>query len=462
MTRLLGHFVSAEMAVLVLCEFALSFLVIYVMLGILSGTPLIVSATGVVPAPAIPVSANLAAMLALTVASTAAAIGLYRAEICAERRRLLANAAVAGILALPAVLAVSGSFSVGLSPRKVVLFAKVLLVWLGCVLTLRTLFNQIMRERWFVRRILLLGSPGYIELLQKLTQPGQSRLFEPVILSASACSAPAESLVRTLRRQRIWGIVIARRHSGTADLPLDTLLDCKLRGIPVFDDASFSERHLGRIDLDSLRPDRLLFCDGFAKGWISSAAKRGFDIVVSLSLLLLTLPIMLATALLIRLDSAGPVLYRQQRTGLHGKPFTLLKFRSMTIDAEQAGKPRWTSQQDPRITPAGSLIRPMRIDELPQLLNVLRGEMSMVGPRPERPHFVEQLTRIIPFYSQRTYVKPGLTGWAQVNYPYGASVSDARQKLSYDLYYLKNRGLLLDILILLATIRVILFREGAR
>jgi lipopolysaccharide/colanic/teichoic acid biosynthesis glycosyltransferase len=147
---------------------------------------------------------------------------------------------------------------------------------------------------------------------------------------------------------------------------------------------------------------------------------------------------------------------------LHGKPFTLLKFRSMTIDAEQAGKPRWTSQQDPRITPAGSLIRPMRIDELPQLLNVLRGEMSMVGPRPERPHFVEQLTRIIPFYSQRTYVKPGLTGWAQVNYPYGASVSDARQKLSYDLYYLKNRGLLLDILILLATIRVILFREGAR
>ncbi len=162
------------------------------------------------------------------------------------------------------------------------------------------------------------------------------------------------------------------------------------------------------------------------------------------------------------MDSPGPVLYRQQRVGLHGEPFTLLKFRSMTNDAEQGGNPLWASQQDPRITRVGSLIRPMRIDELPQLINVLRGEMSMIGPRPERPHFVEQLARVIPLYGERSYVKPGITGWAQVNYPYGASVEDARQKLSYDLYYVKNRSLLLDLLILLATVRVILFREGAR
>ncbi len=197
-------------------------------------------------------------------------------------------------------------------------------------------------------------------------------------------------------------------------------------------------------------------------GRISSGLKRAFDVSTSLVLLVLTLPLMLLTAALIRLEGPGPVLYRQQRTGLHGQPFTLLKFRSMTIDAEKGGSPRWAAQEDPRITRVGSFIRPMRIDELPQLMNVLRGEMSMIGPRPERPHFVDQLTRIIPFYGERAYVKPGITGWAQVSYPYGASVEDARQKLSYDLYYVKNRSLLFDMLILLATIRVILFREGAR
>jgi sugar transferase (PEP-CTERM system associated) len=265
-----------------------------------------------------------------------------------------------------------------------------------------------------------------------------------------------------LRRQGIWGIVVARDPADTPTVPVNALLDCKLRGVPVFDEAGFCEQHLGRIDLDGVHADWLLFADGFASGRASNVAKRAFDICVSLALLLLTLPLMLLIAALVRIDSVGPVLYRQQRTGLHGRPFTLLKFRSMTMDAEQGGNPRWAIQQDPRITRVGSFIRPMRIDELPQLINVLRGEMSMIGPRPERPHFVEQLARIIPFYNERSYVKPGITGWAQVNYPYGASVEDARQKLSYDLYYVKNRSLLLDVLILIATIRVILFREGAR
>jgi len=156
------------------------------------------------------------------------------------------------------------------------------------------------------------------------------------------------------------------------------------------------------------------------------------------------------------------VFYPQQRVGLHGKPFTLYKFRSMAIDAETGDNPRWALRQDPRITRVGSFIRPMRIDELPQLFNVLLGQMSIVGPRPERPHFVAQLSRMIPFYHERSYVKPGITGWAQVNYPYGASVEDAREKLSYDLYYVKNRSLAIDLLILLSTVRVILFREGAR
>jgi exopolysaccharide biosynthesis polyprenyl glycosylphosphotransferase len=179
-------------------------------------------------------------------------------------------------------------------------------------------------------------------------------------------------------------------------------------------------------------------------------------------MLALAVPLMAVTAIAVRLDSKGPVLYRQKRVGLRGRSFMLLKFRSMRVDAEAGGLPRWAARGDARVTRVGAFIRSTRIDELPQLLNVLRGDMSLVGPRPERPHFVEQLAELIPFYDKRSYVKPGLTGWAQVNYPYGASVEDAREKLAYDLYYVKNRGLFLDLLVLLATVRVILFREGAR
>jgi lipopolysaccharide/colanic/teichoic acid biosynthesis glycosyltransferase len=171
---------------------------------------------------------------------------------------------------------------------------------------------------------------------------------------------------------------------------------------------------------------------------------------------------MIATAIIIKLDSPGPIFYRQERVGLHGRVFTLTKFRSMRTDAEVAGKPQWASRQDSRVTRVGRFIRLTRIDELPQILNVLRGDMAFVGPRPERPAFVEQLGQIIPRYHDRACVKPGITGWAQVNYPYGASVEDARMKLAYDLYYVRRRSLFLDILILVATIRVVLLQEGAR
>jgi exopolysaccharide biosynthesis polyprenyl glycosylphosphotransferase len=195
---------------------------------------------------------------------------------------------------------------------------------------------------------------------------------------------------------------------------------------------------------------------------VSRAFKRVFDVVVGLLLTTVTLPLMVVTAAAIKLDSRGPAFYRQERTGLHGETFTLFKFRSMALDAEAGGRPQWAQKRDPRITRIGAFLRASRIDELPQLFNVLRGEMSMIGPRPERPIFVEELAKVIPFYNHRTYVKPGLTGWAQVNYPYGASVEDAREKLAYDLYYVKNRGVLLDMVILLSTVRVILFGEGAR
>ena len=190
-------------------------------------------------------------------------------------------------------------------------------------------------------------------------------------------------------------------------------------------------------------------------------SRRTLDVIGSLLLLAFTLPLLLLVAFLIKVNSTGPVLYRQSRVGLHGRIFTMLKFRSMRVDAEAAG-PRWATNRDPRMTRIGAFIRATRLDEVPQLLNVLRGEMSLVGPRPERPHFVQQLAAIIPRYNERTHVLPGITGWAQINYPYGASVEDARAKLAFDLFYINNRALLLDLRILLRTIPVVLFRIGAR
>jgi len=240
------------------------------------------------------------------------------------------------------------------------------------------------------------------------------------------------------------------------------LLDAKMRGLRVVNGSTFLEQALGRIDLDSLTPQTLLTADGFAVSGSSDRLKRVCDVLIASLLLLLTAPLMALTALLITADSKGGVIYRQDRTGAFGRTFTVFKFRSMRADAEIGDNPRWAQVGDPRITRVGRFIRATRIDELPQLANILLGDMSLVGPRPERPHFVQQLSQAIPFYDQRSYVKPGLTGWAQVNYPYGASIQDAREKLAYDLYYLKHRSFWLDLRILLATVRVVLSREGAR
>ena len=235
----------------------------------------------------------------------------------------------------------------------------------------------------------------------------------------------------------------------------------KAAGLHVFSDVEFREQQLRRIDIDRLAPDWMLFAPGLTRGAPEQVLRRLADIALSLGVLLFTLPVIILAAVMIAAESPGPVLYRQERVGLHGRVFTLLKFRSMRTDAEANG-PAWARPNDSRVTRIGSFLRRTRIDELPQLFNVLRGEMSFVGPRPERPHFVEKLAGVIPRYNDRAAVKPGITGWAQVNYPYGASIEDARQKLSYDLYYIKRRSLFLDLVILFATVRVVLFQEGAR
>ena len=244
-------------------------------------------------------------------------------------------------------------------------------------------------------------------------------------------------------------------------LPLRELLDCKLAGVNVLDLASYFERTLGQIRLDSLKVGWLIFSEGFRQGWLRSFVKRAFDIVAASIQLVVALPVMLVTALAIVVEDGFPIIYRQERVGLNGRLFKVIKFRSMRRDAEKDGKARWATAHDDRTTRVGRVIRKVRVDELPQIFNVLMGDMSLVGPRPERPYFVDQLTRDIPFYAVRHSVKPGVTGWAQVSYHYGASVDDSIQKLQYDLYYVKNHTLFLDIVILFETVGVVLTCRGA-
>lgn len=255
-----------------------------------------------------------------------------------------------------------------------------------------------------------------------------------------------------------------RNRDETGGLPLDELMECRLRGIQVCDVQQFIEREACKIDVDLLRPSWIVFSDGFVTNGVRAVSKRCFDLTASLLLLFFTWPFMLLAALCIRMEDGwrAPIFYKQTRTGLNDQPFDVIKFRSMRTDAEKAGKAIWASENDPRITRVGAFMRKTRLDELPQLLNVLRGDMSFVGPRPERPVFVDELGEKIPFYKQRHRVKPGITGWAQLCYPYGASVDDAKEKLQYDLYYLKNHSLLLDMIILLQTVEVVLVGDGAR
>jgi sugar transferase (PEP-CTERM system associated) len=257
-------------------------------------------------------------------------------------------------------------------------------------------------------------------------------------------------------------IIVALTERRGGSMPLRELLDCKLAGVRVYDIATHFEKTLSQIRVDYAHAGWLIFGDGFSQGLLRTAVKRLFDMVCSALLIVFTLPVMAACALMIRLESRGPVLYRQERVGLNGKPFKVIKFRSMTVDAEKDGQPRWATKQDSRVTRIGREIRKLRIDELPQLFNVLKGEMSLVGPRPERPYFVEQLTQQIPFYACRHSVKPGVTGWAQVRYHYGATVEDSQEKLQYDLYYVKNNSLFIDLVVLFETVAVVLLAKGAR
>ena len=270
-----------------------------------------------------------------------------------------------------------------------------------------------------------------------------------------------DDIEETVKREGIDRIVVAMGERR-GQLPTTNLLKLSLSGdVSIEEGASFYERVTGRVSLDMIRPSWLIFTGPGRQAKLAAIARNGMHRLVALIGLLVSLPLGVLTAILIKVDSRGPVFYRQERVGKNGRPFVLTKFRSMKVDAEKAG-PVWASKGDERTTRVGRMIRKMRIDEIPQFWNILRGEMSFVGPRPERPHFVAQLAEEIPYYEQRHLIAPGLTGWAQIKYPYGDSVEDARQKLQYDLFYIKNYSLVLDALIVFETVKIILFGRGAQ
>lgn len=270
-----------------------------------------------------------------------------------------------------------------------------------------------------------------------------------------------EDLHSVVVREKVDRVIIAAPERR-GRLPIQELLGARVQGIEFIEGNRFYEQISGKVFLEDIKPSGFIYSRGFKKSGFAKWSKRMTGIVVSLLIGIVSLPAMILVAILIKLDSPGPIFYRQERVGEEGTPFMLLKFRSMRIDAEALTGPVWAKEEDPRVTRVGRFIRKTRLDELPQIINVLRGDMSFVGPRPERPFFVEELSKQIPFYPLRFAVKPGVTGWAQVSYSYGASVEDAKEKLRYDLYYIKNMSLLFDLFIIFQTVKIVLFGRGAR
>jgi sugar transferase (PEP-CTERM system associated) len=408
--------------------------------------------------------------LALTtlVCLSLAAMGLYQLRQRAVFAGVLARILVAVAMAETGLAVLFYALPELFVGRGVMVLAGIMAaVGLGVV---RYVFLRIVDQDLFKRRVLVWGDGERAAIIgnrlrRRVDQRG-FRLMGYVRTGAGGSfgTVPVVDAAQALQfivRNRIEEIVVAMddRRDG---FPTQLLRECRMRGIVIRDIVTFLENESGRVDVNLAQPSWLIFCDSFRNDLLRSSLKRAFDVSVSLLILVLTSPILLATAIAIKMQDGGPVLYRQVRTGRGGKAFQMYKFRSMGVDAEAKGSPVWAAKNDPRVTRIGAFIRKVRIDEIPQAVNVLRGEMSFVGPRPERPAFVEQLGAKIPFYAERHFVKPGITGWAQVSFPYGSSEADAREKLGFDLYYVKNHNVVFDFMVLLRTVEIVLFRVGSR
>lgn len=396
------------------------------------------------------------------------AVGVYGSESLRSLRYAAARLLVAismGIIALAFIDFLSGSENFWRSTLAYAIAIAFVLLMLN-----RMLLGGVLGAQAFRRRVLVLGAGKRALRLKALGERPEAGFVLVGYVGMTDAPHEVEEAISRKAIHNLTGfvenvgaseVVLALEERRNA-IPMKDLVRVKTAGVHVNEFSSFMERETGRVDLDTLNPSWLIFSDGFSSGrMVSSVAKRVFDICMSSLLLVLAAPIVAVFAVIVKLDSKGPAFFRQTRVGLYGQPFELVKLRSMRTDAEAAGA-QFAAKNDSRTTRVGRFIRKVRIDELPQVWNVLKGEMSFVGPRPERPQFVAELDQILPYYAERHMVKPGITGWAQINYPYGASFEDSRQKLEYDLYYAKNYTPFLDVLIILQTIRVVIWSEGAR
>lgn len=464
------HYISRSkllFAVHLVFIFLVTFIIAAKQAGLGDGAPIsAVSALGLVILPAI------------LVPLVTIALGCHRPEVRASILVLFERLCIAGIIGCGAIVLVQ-ELLLGEAPA---VSAVALAVFGGCAAVVLAHYAS-GRTLWFRRnlrcRTLVLGCGrkaqsiahlaarddfdlelvGFADVASDPSQgdrigSGEERALAPVL--------PMPASILAYAHTHGIGEIVVALDDEPARLPIDQLIACRLGGLAVTDCGAFIERESRRIDLDGNDLSWLIFEHGFDRRRIQGAIKRVEDLVIGAGLLLFFAPLIPIIAALIKLDTPGPVFYRQERVGRHGRFFSILKFRSMRCDAEADGRPRWADRNDTRVTAVGRFLRATRLDEVPQLINVLRGDMSLVGPRPERPGFAAELAQQIPFYNERHRLRPGLTGWAQINYSYGASVADAREKLKYDLYYLKNWSLFLDFLVLLQTGRILLFREGAR
>jgi sugar transferase (PEP-CTERM system associated) len=380
--------------------------------------------------------------------------------------RLLQAAGAASIM-LAALYFVAPSMMIGNG-----IFVSALFVFLVAILGWRLAFNHVTGSLRLEERVLFVGTGETAKKVARQILDQHDFAYRIVgfidddparvgerIVNPAIVGTP-DDIDRIVAQHHVDRIVVGL-SDRRGKLPVEELLRAKMAGIRVEDATTTYERVTGKILIDDLRPSWLIFSDGFRVSRVSRLMKRTIDLTLALAMALIALPLIVLTALLVWIDDGRPVLYRQERVGENGRTFVLSKFRSMRTDAEQGGTPIWAKDGDDRITRVGRFIRMTRLDELPQLWNVVRGDMSFVGPRPERPFFVEQLSRAIPFYQQRHAVKPGLTGWAQVKYRYGSSLEDAMEKLRYDLYYIKHLSVVFDLTIVFDTVKVVLFRKGA-
>jgi len=461
MVNLFRHYIPAATLLQLLIEAGLFFFAVFIAVKLHHHASTLTEPAVLAPA----------AVFAVLMVCVNGAFGLYRRDQQLDFVSFVARSIVALFIGFVVSYVTFGAFPYGNIFQEALWFT-VLYALAGLVIAHQVLLLPLARVV-FPHRILVVGigaeARAVEQCLADANQPNLKLMgFYPLEQSAH----PTVFSRRIISRdwaidEAAWKlgvdeVVVAVREQRGGVLPLEQLLSCRVSGIRVTDLAGFFERVRGEVPIDSLKASWLIYGDGFRQSTLRSLVKRTFDLLAALFLLVLTAPIMLLAGLAIALESGFPVIYRQERVGARGEKFMLLKFRSMIRDAEQDGEARWAAVNDARVTWVGRFLRRMRIDELPQLVNVLKGEMSFVGPRPERPCFVTELSEKVPFYGVRHSVKPGITGWAQVRCSYGASVEDAVRKLQFDIFYVKNHSFFLDLLILLETVRVVLFGEGAR